>query len=47
MDTGKREFVHTETLDFGSIGAQSTAELVVETNLPQVIAAAVNVPDGF
>lgn len=46
-DTGKREFIKTETIDFGSIATQTTAEAVVETGLTHVLAAAVNPPDGF
>lgn len=46
-DTGKREFIKTQSIDFGSIGAASTAEVVVETGLNHVLAAAVNPPDGF
>lgn len=47
VETAKRVFVKSETLDFGSIGAGATAELVVETGLPNVVAADVNPPDGF
>lgn len=47
MATGKREHIHVETIDFGSVGAGATAEAVVETGLPLVLAAAVNPPDGF
>lgn len=47
VETAKRVFVKTETLDFGSVGAGATAELVVETGLPNLVAADVNPPDGF
>jgi hypothetical protein len=47
VETAKRVFVKPETLDFGVIGAGATAELVVETGLPQIVVAGVNPPDGF
>ncbi len=46
MSTGKRQHIHTETIDFGSIAAQSTAEAVVQVGV-DLLAAAVNPPDGF
>lgn len=47
MPTGKREHIHVATLDFGSIGAGATAELVVETGVPSLLACAINPPEGF
>lgn len=44
--TGKREHIHVETIDFGSISAGATAEAVVQVGV-NVLAAAVNPPDGF
>ena len=45
--TQKREHIHVASIDFGSIAANATAEAVVQVNLPLVLAAAVNPPDGF
>lgn len=47
MSTGKREFIHVETVDFGSIAAGATADVVVEVPIPHVLAATVNPPEGF
>lgn len=47
MSTGKRELIHVETVDFGSIAANTSSEVVVEVPVPHVLAAVVNPPEGF
>ena len=47
MHTAKREYIHTATIDFGSISAGATAEVVVETGLHNLLACAVNPSDGL
>lgn len=46
-ETAKRQFIHEETIDFGSIGAGATADVLVNVGVPNVLAAFVNPPDGI
>lgn len=46
MTTGKRQHIFAAQIDFGSIAANTSADVVVQVGV-DVLAAVVNPPDGF